>query len=357
MHSKFINPLVFLFPRTRHSDLAQQLQYLKVENEILRARMPKHIRTTKSERKRLLKFGKPLGPKLAALTTIVEYETFQGWERQDRIRRKKHIVKKRGRPPVSEDLEATVLRMAQENHWGYPRIHGEIRKLRFNVSRSTIRNILKRHGLYPCPPRGDEHWTNFLKRHAQTFWACDFLSKKIWTRCGLLECFVLFFIHTGSRRVYVSGVSVAPDEQWVCQQARNFRMHLDDLGQGKAILIRDGDAKFTDHFDDTLKKMNVTPVKLPPWSPDLNAYAERWVKSVKEECLNHFIVFGVAHLDHLVTEYAKFYNTYRPHRSKGNLPLAEIAISPPLEGPPKASEVKCKEFLGGWLKHYYRRSA
>jgi putative transposase len=109
-------------------------------------------------------------------------------------------------------------------------------------------------------------------------------------------------------------------------------------------------------YDQTLESLNITPVQIPPWSPDLNAYAERWVKSIKEECLNHFIVFGVSHMDRLAHGYADFYNTYRPHRSLNNKPLSEAAMSPPGD-PPKARDIKCREFLGGWLKHYYRDAA
>jgi len=354
MRSNFINPLVFLFPKTRHSELAATIQYLKAENEILRARLPDHIRTTRAERRRLLRLGKPLGSKLRQLITFVCYSTFLRWERDAKTKSGNPATPGPGRPRVSKDLVATVLKMATENQWGYPRIHGEIKKLGFKAARATIRNILKEHGLHPRPLRGEERWKDFLKRHGQTLWACDFLSKKIWTRCGLLECYVLFFINVSSRRVHVAGVTLNPNEQWIAQQARTFRMHLDDTGQNKIVLLRDGDKKFTDHVDDTFKRLDITPIELPHYSPDLNAFAERWVKSLKEECLDHFIVFGVGHLDHLTTEYAKFYNTYRPHQGVGNVPLSKIQ---PPDDPPKASDVRCKEFLGGLLKHYYRESA
>ena len=147
-----------------------------------------------------------------------------------------------------------------------------------------------------------------------------------------------------------------PDAAWMAQQARNLCMHFQDQREKPAILFRDGDTKFTQEFTRIVETECERVQQLPPWSPDLNAHAERWVKSAKEECLNHFIIFGVEHMRHLVQGYADFYNTYRPHQGIGNVPLSETANSPPGD-PPKDSDVKCREFLGGWLKHYYRDAA
>ena len=142
------------------------------------------------------------------------------------------------------------MRLAEENGWGYTRILGELKKLGIgNVCRSTVINILKEHGLEPGPQRGEGSWDEFLKIHAKTLWACDFISKKVWTIYGLKEVYILFFVHVGSRRVFVSGMSQHPDAQWVAQQARNFSIHLDEEGQEASYLIHDRDTKFTDHFD------------------------------------------------------------------------------------------------------------
>src|SRR5262249_50031395 len=157
---------------------------------------------------------------------------------------------KPGRPRTPDEIRDLVVQIARDNQWGYTRALGELKKLGIrNVSRSTVVNILKDAGLDPGPKRGEGTWDDFVKRHAATLWACDFLSVRSVTLTGCVDLFVLFFIHLGTRRVIVSSATANPDGAWVAQQARNASMEMDDLGLPAQFLLRDHDTKFTSSFD------------------------------------------------------------------------------------------------------------
>ena len=224
------------------------------------------------------------------------------------------------------------------------------------IARGTIRNILIENGLDPGPKRGATTWDQFVKSHAKTLCACDFFTKKVWTMRGLVEMYLLVFIQIGSRRVWVSPATASPDARWVEQQARNMCMVLQEQGDTPTYLIRDRDTKFTLHFDEIFRAEGVKPVKLPPKSPDLNAYAERWIQSIKHEALDNFVVFGEDHLNHLVREYVAYYHNERTHQALGNRPpLKQEAPEP--GGLVDTGQILCRERLGGLLKHYERRAA
>ena len=220
------------------------------------------------------------------------------------------------------------------------------------VCRSTVINILKENGLDPGPQRGEGSWDEFLKIHAKTLWACDFLSKKVWTKWGLAEFYILFFVHVGSRRVYVSGMTTHPDTAWVAQQAKNFSIHLAEQGQEASHLIHDRDTKFTAQFDAMLEAEGITIKEPIARSPNMNAFAERWAQSVQVECLDHFVVLGEDHLRHIVGEYVAYFNAERPHQAMDNSPLTGSVGETPSDG-----EILCQERLGGLLRHYYRKAA
>ena len=205
--------------------LARYVQYLKTENRILRCKLPARVTVTPQERQRLLKFGKPLGKAIHELISIVTPRTFARWLSGETSAHKGGKPAKPGRPRTAEEIRQLVLRLARETGWGYTRILGELKKLGVaKISRATVLNILREHGLEPGPKRGEGTWDEFLKRHAATLWACDFFSKKVWTVRGLVDVFVLFFLHVGTRRVHVAGISAQPDRAWVTQQARNVSM-------------------------------------------------------------------------------------------------------------------------------------
>jgi putative transposase len=245
-----------------------------------------------------------------------------------------------------------VLQMAGENEWGYERIQGELKKLGYTISVTTIKRILKERG-FPTAPKRSGNWADFIRRHAETLWASDFVSKRILTKIRFVDCYLLFAIHIASRRVHLVGVTTQPTAAWMAQQARNLRLHFDELPVKPAYFIHDRDIKFTKQFGTILsndKELEI--IKLPARSPNLNAFAERWVRSFREECLDHFIVFGEGHMRHIAEEYIAHYNEERPHQGKCNNTLGLNVHESSANGP-----VTCKTRLGGLLKHYVRQAA
>lgn len=330
--------------------LAKYVEYLKAENRILRERLPRQIRLTPRERNRLVRLGRKLGPAIKDLIGIVSPRTFLRWLNgpSERI-----ATRKPGRPRTPASTKDLILRIASETGWGYTRILGELKKLGIGtVSRTTVRNILRDAGIDPGPKRGEGTWSEFVKRHAKTLWACDFFSTKIWTLRGRFDVFVLFFINLESRRVRVGGMTTNPDRVWMVQQARNASMALTD--ESARILIRDYDAKFVREFDAIVQAGGVRIKKIGPMAPNLNAIAERWVQTIRQECLDHFVIAGMGHLQHLIDEFVRHYETERPHQGRGNRLLTGADPPEPLD---RARGIIRRDRLGGLLKHYFRRAA
>jgi putative transposase len=335
-------------------ELARQIQFLKVENRILRDKLPQRINVTLQERQRLLKYGNPLGKAIRDLLTIVSPRTFTRWLSGETKLCKDSKPVRPGRPKTPADICALVLRLARVNAWGYTRILGELKKLGIDkISRSTIIKILKKHGLEPGPRCGEGTWDDFLQRHATTIWACNFFSKKVWTMTGLVEVFILFFIHLGSRRVHLAGITANPDRGWMVQQVRNMALIFDQEPMKPKYLLRNRDSKFVREFDAILTSEGISVTPLGVRAPNQNAVAERFVQSVKHECLNHFVVFGEAHLRHILSEYSLYYHQHRPHQGLGNRPLGDTELTVTEEDRP-VGEVVCEERLGGLLRHYRR---
>jgi putative transposase len=256
-----------------------------------------------------------------------------------------------------EAIRKIVIRLAKETDWGYCRILGEMRKLRIRyISQSTIKNILKEEAIKPGPRRGGGTWDQFLKAHVETLCQVDFFSKMVWTPRGLRQAFVLAFIHVGTRRIFCSPCTFKPDGKWIVNQAQAFLENARETDLKIEYLIRDRDSKYVSGFDDVFEAINCRVVPTAPQAPNQNAFIERWVKSIRVECLNFFIVFGRNHLDHLVDSYVRFYNIARPHQAKENRPLTGHW---PEEHEPLANdeEIICHESLGGILRHYARVAA
>jgi putative transposase len=336
-------------------EFVQQVQYLKEEKRTLRARSPRKLHITPQVRNRLLRFGKPLGKAIADLISIVSPRTFWRWLRAEQPQGAKEAQpRKSGRPRTEPELRYLILRTAEENAWGYTRIVGELRKLGIrNLCRSTVANILQENGYEPGPKRGPGTWSDFVHRHATTLGACDFFSKKVWTCLGLSEMFVFVVMHIGSRRVHVLGMTADPDAAWMAEQADQFVHFFEQQPEKPRYLIRDLDGKFTTEFDARLEGAGMEIVRVGPRAPNLNAHCERFIGSLKGECLSHFIVFGEAHLRHLISEYLVYYHTLRPHQGLDNKPLGCVATPEQSEQPPLGKEV-CDERLGGLLRHYRR---
>jgi transposase InsO family protein len=243
--------------------------------------------------------------------------------------------------------------MAQENRsWGYDRIVGALAKLGHTISAQTVGNILKRHGLPPAPERKTTTtWKECIRTHMEVLIATDFFTAEVWTWGGLVPYYVLFFIRLGSREVQVAGVTPHPNQAWMMQIARNITMEQWGFLSPGQYLIHDRDNKFCPAFQRLIDEAGVKRVPLPPRSPNLNAYAERWVRSVKEECLARMILFGEASLRHALMHYVEHFHHERHHQGKGNVLLfPTVSQDTVRQGP-----VQCRERLGGLLKYYARR--
>jgi len=332
-----------LLGRMTHSNLIRQIEYMKVENEILRSKLPKRITTTPAEKRRLIKYGLPLRGQIKSIITIVGYSTFRRWAAEGVSKK----PAKRGRPRItSQELIDLVVRMAKENKlWGYGRIRAELRKLNITrISVSGISSILVRNGIEPVRKRKEDCWDNFIKRHFETLWACDFFTKTVWTALGPKLFHVLFFINIRTRKVHIAGITSRPDGKWVVNATKSISFLFQD--KTKKLLIRDGDTKFPKEFDELFKPHNAEVRRIPYRSPNLNPYAEGFVGTIKRECLNHFFVFGEEHLKYLIQEYVGHYNTKRPHSRLNNDPLGYRSRK-------TSGKLKCQSRLGGMIKHYY----
>jgi putative transposase len=329
-------------------NLIHQIEYLKVENEILRKRVGRSIRPAPAEKIKLVKFGVPLGKDLKNIITVVTYETFLLWARNYKRDKTPDKVSKRGRPKTLEEIRNLIVRLAKENTWGYVRILGELNKLGVKrLSKTNVKNILKENNIDPVPKRTQDSWNSFIRRHFQTLWACDFFTKQVITTLGPRMFFVLFFINIKTRRVYIAGATQFPNREWVNNQSKNILPFLSSNKNDKSLLIRDRDKKFSKEFDELFKESGFCVQKNPFMSPNMNSYAESWVGTIKRECLNHFIVFGEQHLRYLISEYVAHYNTTRPHSSMGNKPLESRLAK-------NTGEIQCQSKLGGIIKNYYR---
>jgi putative transposase len=332
--------------------------YLVTENRILRKQIQGRGRLSNGERKTLAEIGKQMGKQaLQEVATIVTPETILVWHRKlvaqkfDGSQRRKAP----GRPKIDAELQAWVVRMARENRsWGYDRIAGALAHLGHTISAQTVGNILQRHGIPSAPERKTTTtWKGFIRTHMDVLVATDFFTAEVWTATGLVTYYVLFFIHLASRKVHVAGVTPHPDERWMVQVARNLTMdEWGCLAPGQ-YLIHDRDTKFCAAFQHIIDAAGVERVVLPPRSPNLNAYAERWVRSVKEETLSRLILFGERALCHALKEYIVHFHQERPHQGTGNVVLF------PMLGQARQGDgaIQCHERLGGLLKYYDREAA
>jgi putative transposase len=250
-------PKMLALGRSDHDQLIAQIQYLTIENQILRSKLPMRVSLTPKERRKLIRFGKAVGNELRHLISIVQFSTFQKWLRAPNHKKPK---KRAGRPRTKAEIRKLVLQMSKSPGWGYTRILGELRKLGImSVSRTTIRNILKEHGIEPSPDRSESTWEQFLKRHSSTLWSCYFLTKPVLTWCGIKHQTVLVFMHIVSRKVVVTGATEHPNNEWMCKVAECFPAVVKQLGlESPEILVRDNDAKFTHDFDNALKRESIS---------------------------------------------------------------------------------------------------
>jgi putative transposase len=304
---------------TVDQELLLRNEYLVTENGILRHQLKGRIRLSDGERKALAVIGQKLGKQaLKAVAQIVKPETILAWHRT-LVAQKFDGSQQRqspGRPRIDPELEALIVRIAQENRsWGYDRIVGALANLGLTVSDQTVGNILKRHGIPPAPERKTTTtWKEFIRTHLDVLVATDFFTAEVWTLGGLVTYYVLFFLHLGSREIHVAGITPHPNEAWMVQVAGNVTMEAWEFLAPGQYLIHDRDTKFCTAFQHLIDDAGVERVLLPPRSPNLNAYAERWIRSVKEEGLSRVMLFGEASLRHVLNEYVDHYHQERNHQ-------------------------------------------
>jgi len=344
---------------TVDQELLLRNEYLVAENRILRAKIKGRLLLLDSEKATLAEIAKRLGRKaLADVAAVAKPDTLLRWYREliakkfDGSRFRKSV----GRPLVNEEVERLVVRMARENRsWGYDRIVGALANLGYKVSDQTVGNILKRHDIPPAPKRKNTtSWQDFIRAHMAVMVGTDFFTVEVLTLRGLRTFYVLFFLHLESRRICLAGITRHPDQEWMEQMARNVTMDETGFLAHCRYLLHDRDSKYCPSFRHLIETARVTSLALPPRSPNLNAFAERWVRSVKEECLSKLILFGERSLQRALHHYELHYHQERNHQGKDNQ-LLFSPLSQPLSR--KHRKLRCRQRLGGLLKYYEREAA
>ena len=288
--------------------LLLQNEYLAAENRILRAHLPARVRLSDPERSTLAEIGKRLGrTALQQVACVAKPDTILAWYRRLIARKfdgSKHRASS-GRPPTAPEVEALVVRFARQNSgWGYDRIVGALANLGHSVSDQTVGNILRRYGIQPAPKWSQNTtWKDFIASHMAVLAGTDFFTVEVLTWRGLATYYVLFFIHLESRRVSLAGLTRHPTSEWMLQMARNATDESSGFLRGQRYLLPDRDTKFCAAFMDVLESSGIQPLVLPARSPNLNAFAERWVGSIRQECLSKLILFGEASLRRALNEY------------------------------------------------------
>jgi putative transposase len=353
--SKIFHPLLALIASATDNQLAKYVEYLKHENKILRARLPKQVHTTVEERTTLLKYGKVIGRAIEELISIVSPSTFYNWVRNEKSR-KPNPKNPKGGQRKPKELRELVLTIAEETGFGLTRIVGEMRKLGIKISRQTVRRILKEHGVDPSPDRTSDSWAEFLKRHGETLWGCDFFSVKSVTAKGIRDLYVMVFLCLKTREVIVTESTLHPDSAWVCKQTEWFVEKAKDREKKPEMILHDRDVKFTKEFTATVKDAGMKTTPLPKGSPNLNGRCERFIGTIRWECLDKFIIFGKRHLDYVISEFVSYYNHHRAHMEREYLPPVRSAEPEEVETL-KLSEVVVKSHIGGLVKSFERKAA
>jgi putative transposase len=335
----------------------QAIEFLRTENRVLRARLgSRRLRFTDAERRLLADAGRPLGRSLLAeLASLATPETILRWYRES-VAAKYDGSRARsaaGPRTVRGERVKQLLSMARENPtWGYTRLRGALRNLGSDLGRSTIQRILKEHGIEPAPLRGRTMpWKTFLKAHWGAIAAADFFSVEVLTRGGLVRYLVLFVIDLKTRRIHVAGVTSQADGTWMAQIARNLTDALAGPLRGYSHLIVDRDPLYTAHMQSLFSLAGVSLLRLPPSSPNLNAYAERFVRSIKQGCLRHIVPLGERHLRTVLREFVEHYHSERNHQGLDNVIPFPSAVTPP------DGRICRRERLGGLLNFYERQAA
>ncbi len=354
MAAKIFHPLLALIASATNNELARYIEFLKAENKILRSRVPGQIHTKPEERSRLVKLGKSLGQAVEELITLVSPATFYRWCRDNQATNTRKNPKAGQRKP--RDVREFVVEVARTTGFGYTRILGELRKVGIkNISRQTVRNILKEEGIVPGPNRKNDCWDNFINRHAETLWAVDFFSVKSVTIKDIRDLYLMVFLCLETREVIVTESTEHPNSAWVVEQTEEFLDQTMEREKKPSIVMHDRDTKFSKEFVKTLEEKGVRTNKLPITSPNLNGRVERFGLTLKYECLFKFIIFGQRHLDYLVTSFVDYYNVRRSHMEREHLPPIRVAAADVVKF--KRESVEVRSYVGGLVQSFERRVA
>jgi putative transposase len=298
--------LVVLLSRSERS---KELEILLLRHELaILRRQPRRAPVRPVDRALLAALARAL-PRRAWTGLSVRPATVLRWHRELVGRRWTYPRRSPGRPPLDRRVQALVVRLARENPgWGYKRIVGELRNVGISVSATSVRTILIGDGLPPAPQRDELSWREFLRQHAATTLACDFFTVET---AWLKRIYVLFFLSLESRRVEFVACSPNPTGAWTAQQARNMLMTLDDRQRPLCFVIHDRDAKFSGGFDHVFQSEGINVIRTPIQAPNANAHAERWVGSIRRECLDRLLIFSRRQLEQVLRVYARHYNRHR----------------------------------------------
>ena len=335
----------------------EAIEYLKTENRVLREKLGSgRIMLNDDQRKRLAVKRKVLGRKrLAEIGSVFTPDTILRWHRKliamkwDYSDRRQ---KKQGRPTIDTEIVHLILKFAKENpSWGYDRITGALGNVGHCVSDQTVGNVLKDNGIESAPDRKySTSWSTFLKAHWETLAAIDFTNVEVWTPRGLVTMSLLFVMELKTRRVHFAGITDVGDSgASMRQMAKNMTDCEDGFLLGKTRLIMDNDTRFSEAFCKTLADEGIESVKIAPATPNMNAYIERFMRSIKEDCLNRMIFFGQDSLRKAVTEYLIHYHEERNHQGLDNQLIIRFEKPPDITKP-----IETTERLGGMLKSYRR---
>jgi len=349
-----IRTLLRLLVPNGQDEAAKDLEIVVLRHELnVLRRQTKRPRFRPSDRAFLAAAAQRL-PRTRWERFLVSPKTLLRWHRElVRLKWARYSKRPPGRPPLPTEVQELIVRLAKENpRWGYKRIQGELQKLGIKVSATAIRKLLARRGLGPAPRWGGATWRQFLAQQASTMMACDFFTvETVW----LERIYVLVFIELTTRRVHLAGCTTNPDGAWVTQQARNFTFDLDQRPHPLWFLIHDRDAKFCGPFDEVFATERLRVVRTPVRAPRANAMCERWIRTVRTECLDWLLIFSRRHLERVLSIYISHYNRQRPHRAlqhhapeQDELERARLPVD---------ATVRRRDRLGGLLHEYYESAA
>jgi Transposase./Integrase core domain. len=304
------------------SDRSKDVEILVLRHQlaVLRRQAPRP-RFDRTDRAFLAAFARVLDRDRWSMF-LVKPETILAWHRR-LVANRWTYPHRQGRPPTARQIRELIVRLAHENPtWGYRRIHGELARLGITIAPSTVWSILKTEGLEPSPGRTAETWTTFLQAQAAGILACDFFTVDT---VSLRRLYVFFFIELHTRRVHLAGITANPTGPWTTQAARNLLMHHT---RRIRFVIRDGAGQFTRGFDDVFAAEGADVIRIPPRTPVANAYAERWVGTIRRELFDRTLIWNQAHLARLLDEYVEHHNQHRPHQSLGQrAPAADEVVA------------------------------